>query len=312
MVTFNSSYWALIIGGSSGFGLATAQKLARHGMNIGIVHRDRKGAMARIQPSFDALRTVGVDVATFNIDALSAAGRTAVLDELAPQLGESGRIRLVLHSVAFGNLKLLAPHTPSQKACDTRQKIAQDLNVAPDIFDRTLENAFTEGGDVLYPLVNPPAYNNDFFLDDEDFARTTHAMGANSAEWVQDLHRRHLFADDARVIGLTSEGNRVAWRGYAAVSAAKAVLESVSRAMAIEFAPFGIRSNIIQAGVTDTAALKIIPGSHHIKANARLRNPFGRLTRPEDVANVIYLLCMDEAAWVNGALICVDGGERLG
>jgi NAD(P)-dependent dehydrogenase (short-subunit alcohol dehydrogenase family) len=312
MVTFDSDYWALIIGGSSGFGLATAQKLARHGMNICIVHRDRRGAMARIQPSFDALRKTGVDVATFNIDALSAAGRTAVLDGLTPQLGEAGKIRLVLHSVAFGNLKLLAPYTPSQRTREARQKIAQDLNITPDVFDQTLENAFEEGADALYPLVDPPVYSNDFFLDEEDFARTTQAMGSNSAEWVQDLHRRQLFTDDARAISLTSEGNRVAWRGYAAVSAAKAVLESVSRAMAIEFAPFGIRSNIIQAGVTDTAALKIIPGSSHIKANARLRNPFGRLTQPEDVANVIYLLCMDEAAWVNGALICVDGGERLG
>jgi NAD(P)-dependent dehydrogenase (short-subunit alcohol dehydrogenase family) len=81
--------------------------------------------------------------------------------------------------------------------------------------------------------------------------------------------------------------------------------------MAVELAPYGIRSNVIQAGVTDTPALKMIPGSNQIKAQAHLRNPFGRLTTPEDVANVILLLCMDEASWINGSLICVDGGERI-
>ena len=113
------------------------------------------------------------------------------------------------------------------------------------------------------------------------------------------------------MLGLTSEGNTVAWRGYAAVAAAKVALESVSRAIAVEFAPYGIRSNIIQPGVTDTPALRVIPGSGRLKAGARRRNPFGRLTTPEDVADVVYLLSLDEAHWINGALIRADGGEHM-
>jgi NAD(P)-dependent dehydrogenase (short-subunit alcohol dehydrogenase family) len=95
------------------------------------------------------------------------------------------------------------------------------------------------------------------------------------------------------------------------VAAAKVALESVSRAMAVEFAPYGVRTNVIQAGVTDTPALRAIPGHERLGAHARQRNPFGRLTTPRDVANVIYLLSTDDAAWVNGALICVDGGEHV-
>jgi NAD(P)-dependent dehydrogenase (short-subunit alcohol dehydrogenase family) len=113
------------------------------------------------------------------------------------------------------------------------------------------------------------------------------------------------------VFGLTSEGNRVAWPSYAAVSAAKCALESVSRSIAVEFAPHGIRSNIIQAGVTDTPALRAIPGSERMRAAAEARNPYKRLTRPQDVADVICLLSTPEAAWVNGAIVPVDGGERV-
>jgi NAD(P)-dependent dehydrogenase (short-subunit alcohol dehydrogenase family) len=136
-------------------------------------------------------------------------------------------------------------------------------------------------------------------------------MGTSLLSWVQDLHRIGLFADDARVLGMTSEGNTVAWKGYAAVAAAKVALESVSRAIAVEYAPYGIRSNIIQAGVTPTPALKLIPGSAAMVATAERRNPFGRTTTPEAVADFIALMCLDEAAWVNGALIRVDGGEHI-
>lgn len=310
-MNFHNDLWAVIVGGSSGFGLATAQKLAAHGMNLCIVHRDRRGAMARITPEFEKLDQTGVRVLTFNLDGLSPDGRTRVLDALAGEMGTTGRVRLLLHAVAFGNLKLLAPHDPKGHARKARQRTAEHAGVSEKNLDQGIHQAFDDGCDALYPVVEPPEYDNHHFLCKDDFSHTLQAMGSNIVEWVQDIFHRGLFAADARVLSLTSEGNRVAWRGYAAVAAAKAVLESVSRAMAVEFAPFGIRVNVIQAGVTETAALTAIPGHRLIRANAALRNPYGRLTRPEDVANVIFLLCQDEAAWINGALICADGGESI-
>jgi NAD(P)-dependent dehydrogenase (short-subunit alcohol dehydrogenase family) len=103
----------------------------------------------------------------------------------------------------------------------------------------------------------------------------------------------------------------VAWKGYAAVAAAKTAMESVARSIAVEFAPHGVRCNVLQPGVTETPALAAIPGSAQLKAQALGRNPFGRLTRPADVANAIFLLSLDEAAWINGALLRVDGGEHV-
>jgi enoyl-[acyl-carrier protein] reductase I len=57
--------------------------------------------------------------------------------------------------------------------------------------------------------------------------------------------------------------------------------------------------------------MKRIPGSTAILENISNRNPSGRLTRPEDIADVVYLLSRPEAEWITGAIIKVDGGESL-
>ena len=163
----------------------------------------------------------------------------------------------------------------------------------------------------LHTVSHAPQYPDRSLLDEDDFARTILSMGTSLLGWTQGLFKRNLFDSDARIFGLTSEGNELAWKGYAAVSAAKVSLESLARSIAVEFGPYGIRCNVIQAGVTDTPALRAIPGNAQLKATARLRNPGGRLTLPRDVANVIYLLALDEAAWINGEVIRVDGGEHI-
>lgn len=308
-MNFASEDWALILGGSSGFGLATAKKLARHGMSIFVVHRDRRGAMARIEPEFDEIRATGATLVAKNADALDSEVRRGLLEELQRAMGEAGRVRVLLHSVALGNLKLIAPERRS--AHEVVAALASELGLDDDRVAAAVDRLFEGGLDELNTLATPPEYPTSAYLEDEDFSRTIHSMGTSLLTWTQDALGRGLFADDARVFGLTSEGNTVAWKGYAAVAAAKVALESVSRTMAVELAPYGIRSNVIQAGITETPALRAIPGSGHLKAQARLRNPFHRLTTPEDVANVICLLSTREASWINGEVIRVDGGEHI-
>jgi NAD(P)-dependent dehydrogenase (short-subunit alcohol dehydrogenase family) len=214
-----------------------------------------------------------------------------------------------MHSIAFGNLKLLVPEPA--RAAGPGDQLARRIGVDAAKLAEAADAGLAAGDDHAYALATPPVYPDKHFLDEDDFARTIHSMGTSLLGWVQDLHARGLFAPDARVLGLTSEGNELAWKGYAAVAAAKVALESLARSIAVEYAPFGIRCNVVQAGITETPALAAIPGSTHLKAQARLRNPFGRLTTPRDVANVIYLLCRDEAAWINGAIVRADGGEHI-
>ncbi len=306
---FPSNQWALILGGSSGFGLATAKRLARGGLNILIVHRDRRGAMSAIQPHFDELAAIGTGLHIWNADAIAADKRLLTIDEIAKAIGPKGRIRVLLHSIAFGNLKLIAPKKTEARTAGP--ELARRLGVDPAKLTEIADELFEEGEDGLHPLTSAPSYPEGHYLDEEDFSRTILAMGTSLLGWTQELFARGLFADDTRIFGLTSEGNEVAWRGYAAVSAAKVSLEALSRSIAVEFGPYGIRCNVIQAGVTNTPALRAIPGSDQLKSQARLRNPGCRLTTPEDVAGVIFLLSQDEASWINGEVIRVDGGEHI-
>lgn len=159
----------------------------------------------------------------------------------------------------------------------------------------------------LKPMHSP----NNTELSNQDFQITINAMAISLYDWAQALIKAALFAYDSRIIAFTSEGSTKAIPNYGAVAAAKAALEAISRNMALEFAKLGIKSNCIQAGVTDTESLRRIPGSEHLIKQAKLKNPGARLTTPEDVADVVYLLCTEEAKWINGTVIKVDGGESL-
>ena len=132
MIEFSEKQWALILGGSSGFGLATAKKLARHGMSVCVVHRDRRGAMSRIGEGFKEIEAHGHGFIALNLDALSDAGRESALDSLGEALGSSGRVRLLMHSIAFGNLKPLAPVPDDRHRSSSIAALAQKLEIDPE------------------------------------------------------------------------------------------------------------------------------------------------------------------------------------
>jgi len=114
-----------------------------------------------------------------------------------------------------------------------------------------------------------------------------------------------------RVIAVSSLGAVRAIPDYAAVGASKAALESLVRHLAVELAPRGINVNAVSAGVVETDALKHFPRREEILDNSRRRTPAGRLTTPEDVANVVYFLCTPLADMIHGQTLVVDGGYSI-
>jgi enoyl-[acyl-carrier protein] reductase III len=142
---------------------------------------------------------------------------------------------------------------------------------------------------------------------------TLDVMAHSLVYWVQDSLRRGLLGRGSRIFTMTSAGSHRIVPNYGAVSAAKAALESHIRQLAVELAPRGITANSILAGVTDTPALRRIPGNEKLLEVALSRNPSGRLTLPTDIANFIALLAKpgSGADWVTGNVINVDGGEDI-
>jgi enoyl-[acyl-carrier protein] reductase III len=122
---------------------------------------------------------------------------------------------------------------------------------------------------------------------------------------------RDLMGKDGRIFAMTSSGSSRVIPSYGPVSAAKAALESHCRQLAWELAPRGITANALRGGVTDTPALRKIPGSDALIDGAVKRNPSGRLTTPEDVAAATVALCSRDAHWITGNVINVDGGEEI-
>jgi NAD(P)-dependent dehydrogenase (short-subunit alcohol dehydrogenase family) len=156
-------------------------------------------------------------------------------------------------------------------------------------------------------------------LDDDPAASLTQpqiemtldVMASSLIYWTQDLYHAGLLQKGSQIFAMTSSGGHLQWVAYGAVSAAKAALESYMRQIAVEFAPRGIAANTIQAGVTDTAALRKIPSAAEMISYAQQKNPSGRTTVPEDVARAITLLGLNEDTRMTGNIIRVDGGEDV-
>ncbi len=256
--------WALILGASSGFGGATAIKLAEAGYGIIGIHLDRQATMANVEAIKEKIISSGSEALFYNINAADEEKRNSTLDEIKERFSDSDeKINLLMHSLAFGTLKDFI--TPDGKPGITSKQMNMTLDV----------------------------------------------MAHSIVYWTQAIVVRNLFAEYGRIFGMTSSGSVEVIPTYGAVSAAKATLESHIRQLAVELAHRGITANAIMAGVTDTPALRKIPGNDILLQGAKAKNPTGRLTTPEDVANAILLLSDERASFITGNVIQVDGGELI-
>lgn len=139
--------------------------------------------------------------------------------------------------------------------------------------------------------------------------------------WAMDINARALLTLTQQAVPLMDEGSRIiavsslgsvrAVENYTAVGASKAALESLVRHLAVELGPKKITVNTISAGAVDTEALKKFPNREQILETALERTPLGRLTTPEDVADLALFLCSDYAKMIHGQTLVVDGGYAI-
>ena len=197
---------------------------------------------------------------------------------------------------------------------------AADHDKRRQVLDTLAARIAEDGGGAVRVLMHSLAFGtlNPYTGDDParlltpaQLEMTLNVMAHSLVYWVQDALARRLLIQGSRVLAMTSAGVSRVWPGYGAVSAAKAALEAHVRQLAFELGPAGVTVNAVRAGVTDTPALRKIPGSEWMAQQAASRNPSGRMTTTSDVARVIAMLAGDESQWITGTVIGVDGGEGV-
>ena len=270
-MTDDRERWALILGGSSGMGEATALALAKAGYNIAGIHLDFRAALAHVEEVKAAIEAEGVQALYINMNAADDEKRAAALATLRERFDASekaGRhpyVRVVMHSLAFGSLVPYISDDPKGAVDRKKMEMTQDV------------------------MANSLVY------------------------WVQDLYRAGFLEKGSKVYAMTSEGTSRVIPSYGVVSGAKAAMESHVRQLAMEFARRGdgIAVNSIRAGVTDTPALRKIPENQRMVDITLARNPHGRLTTTQDVAEAIVRLSESDSDWISGNVIGVDGAEYV-
>ena len=115
------------------------------------------------------------------------------------------------------------------------------------------------------------------------------------------------------ILNISSMASQYGIPNVIAYTAAKSAIEGMTRAKAVELSPYGIRVNCIAPGFIYTEmSSRALDNDPERKARILGRTPMGKLGMPEDVANAAYFLCSDEAAYITGAILPVDGGNSIG
>jgi enoyl-[acyl-carrier protein] reductase III len=241
-----------------------------------------------------ALAKAGYDIFGVHLDRKATL---PLAEKVQAQIKECGR------QADFYNVNA-ADAEKRAEVCNQIDRKLKELNQPGGV--RVLLHSLAFG--TLKPLVAAEGSDS---VTQAQMDMTLDVMAHSLVYWVQEVVRRKLMGPGGRVFAMTSTGGKSVLPSYGAVSAAKAALESHIRQLALELAPFQITANAIRAGVTDTPALRKIPGSESLIVEATARNPYARLTTPEDVAKCITVLANAETQWMNGNVIGVDGGEDV-
>lgn len=239
---------ALITGGNSGIGLATAKLFVAEGARVAITGRNRAtldAAVAQLGPGAVALQADATDVAATEQAVAAAAKAFGKLDIVFANAGISGR-------------------TPVG-------------GTALDTFEQVLRTNITG---VFFTVQAAAPHLN----------------------------------DGGSVILTGSVMSEMGSPGSAAYAASKAGIRGMSRVLASEFAPRGVRVNLVSPGATRTPIWDSSAPTPEAKAQLEKRLsgiiPLGRLGEADEIAKTVLFLASDEASYVNGAEFFVDGGSN--
>ncbi len=244
------------------------------------------------------------------------SGKVALVTGAARGIGRACAVKL-----AAAGCDIIAnyynSHEEAQALCEQvqamgRRAMAVQASVGvPDSVTEMFETIRTEFDRIDIVISNAASGvlkpNMDMTLKHFRWCMETNAFAVN----LLAQHAAPLMTEGGRIVAMSSLGAQRAMPHYGFIGASKAALESLVRSLAQELGPRGIRVNTVSAGVVDTDALSHFPNREQVLAEFAERTPAGPSLKPENVADAVYLLCLPEAAWINGHTLIVDGGFAI-
>lgn len=239
---------AIVTGGNSGLGFATAKKLCNNGIKTFIIGRTK-------DKTDEACTEIGPNAIPVIFDLNDLAGIPAMIANIAKE----GNIDILVNNAGINSKK-----------------------------------EFTE-------------------VTDDEFESIIHtnikSVFAVSREVVKVM-RNH---GGGSIINISSMASQYGIPKVIAYSASKGAIEAMTRAMAVELAPMGIRVNCVAPGFIKTKmSAKALDNDPERKNKVLSRTPMGILGDPSDIADAVYYFATSESKFVTGTILPVDGGNSIG
>jgi len=217
-------------------------------------------------------------------------------EEIAHQLAAEWADRYGVKAKAYP-LNILEP--------DEFKPLFKSIDEDFDRVDFFVSNAMIYGRPVVggygkFMRLKPRGLNN-------IYTATVNAFVVGSQEAAKRMEK----VGGGAIVTMSSTGNLIYIDNYAGHGTNKAAVEAMSRYAAVELGEMGIRVNAVSGGPIDTDALKAFTNYEEVKAETIKRSALNRMGTPEDIAGAVYFLCTDEAGWITGQTLVVDGGTTF-
>jgi len=191
-----------------------------------------------------------------------------------------------------------------QQAGGTGETVCFDVSNQEET-ERSIESLLTSHGaiDVLVNNAGETADNLFAFMSSEEWTKVLNTSLQGFYNVTKPVLMKMVNKKQGAIVTISSVSARLGQRGQTNYSAAKAGLEGACRSLASEVARLGIRVNVVAPGLIETEMIQNIP-----KEVIKQIIPMGRVGLPEEIARVVRFLCSDEASYITGQVISVNGG----